>query len=133
MTPVAPRVVNNGSYVSRINHVRAIFLWQAQYLVKFNCHLSWQVQHLGKFGMIAGAPTVVFSNTKCLWGARKVTSVARRVADGRFCGRIMVGSCSFTVHLFSRNFFEILESHFSWQAQYLVMLEGNLCCSAHCK
>ena len=37
------------------------------------------------------------------------------------------------LHLFSRNFFEILESHFSWQAQYLVMLEGNLCCSAHCK
>ena len=24
------------------------------------------------------------------------------------------------------------ESHFSWQAQHLVMLEGNLCCSAHC-
>ena len=24
-------------------------------------------------------------------------------------------------------------SHFSWQAQHLVMLEGNLCCSAHCK
>ena len=25
------------------------------------------------------------------------------------------------------------ESHFSWQAEHLVMLEGNLCCSAHCK
>ena len=25
------------------------------------------------------------------------------------------------------------ESHFSWQAQYLVMLEGNLCRSAHSK
>ena len=24
------------------------------------------------------------------------------------------------------------ESHFSWQEQYLVMLEGNLGCSAHC-
>ena len=23
--------------------------------------------------------------------------------------------------------------HFSWQAQYLVMLEGDACCSAHCK
>ena len=23
--------------------------------------------------------------------------------------------------------------NFSWQAQCLVMLEGNLCCSAHCK
>ncbi len=23
--------------------------------------------------------------------------------------------------------------HFSWQAQYLVRLEGDACCSAHCK
>ena len=23
--------------------------------------------------------------------------------------------------------------HFSWQAQYLVRLEGVSCCSAHCK
>ena len=22
--------------------------------------------------------------------------------------------------------------HFSWQAQYLVRLEGDACCSAHC-
>ena len=25
------------------------------------------------------------------------------------------------------------ETHFSWQAQYLVTLEGDACCSAHCK
>ena len=25
------------------------------------------------------------------------------------------------------------ESYSSWQAQYLVMLEGHPCCSAHCK
>ena len=24
------------------------------------------------------------------------------------------------------------ESHFSWQVQYLVMLDGESCCSAHC-
>ena len=23
--------------------------------------------------------------------------------------------------------------HFSWQVQYLVTLEGDACCSAHCK
>ena len=52
------------------------------------------------------------------------------------CGRTVLWSDHgriLLVHLFSRNFFEILERHFSWQAQYLVMLEGNLCCSAHCK
>ena len=25
------------------------------------------------------------------------------------------------------------ESHFLWQAKYLVRLEGDACCSAHCK
>ena len=25
------------------------------------------------------------------------------------------------------------ENHFSWQAQYLVRLENDTCCSAHCK
>ena len=25
------------------------------------------------------------------------------------------------------------EIHFAWQAQYLVRLEGDACCSAHCK
>ena len=24
-------------------------------------------------------------------------------------------------------------SHFSWQVQYLVRLDGDTCCSAHCK
>ena len=24
-------------------------------------------------------------------------------------------------------------SHFSWQAQYLVRLDGDTCCSKHCK
>ena len=25
------------------------------------------------------------------------------------------------------------DTHFAWQAQYLVRLEGDACCSAHCK
>ena len=32
MTPVAPRIVNDVSYVTRINHENH-FSWQAQYLV----------------------------------------------------------------------------------------------------
>ena len=54
-----------------------------------------------------------------------------------------VGSCSdhsrivpaleMTFHLFLDIFFEILLCHFSWQAQHLVRLEGDTCCSAHCK
>ena len=41
MTHVAPRIVNNVSVVSRINH-EIHFAWQAQYLVMLNCHFSWQ-------------------------------------------------------------------------------------------
>ena len=68
MTHVALRIVNNVSFVSRINH-EIHFLWQAQYLVKFKCHFSWQAQYSVKFGMIAGARNVVFFNTKCSWWA----------------------------------------------------------------
>ena len=93
MTLVAPRIVNSVSCVTRINH-EIHFSWQAQYLVKFECHFSWQAQYSVKFGMIAGARNVVFFNTKCSWWAWKVTSVARRVADWRFHGRIMLGSFS---------------------------------------
>ena len=35
MTHVAPRIVNNISFVSRINH-EIHFSWQAQYLVKLD-------------------------------------------------------------------------------------------------
>ena len=38
-----------------------------------------------------------------------------------------------TFHPFSANFFEILDGHFSWQAQYFVSLDYDACCSAHCK
>ena len=61
--------------------VKCDFSWQAQYLVKVKCDFSWQAQYLVKFGKIARARNVAFFNTKCSSGARKVTSVARRVAD----------------------------------------------------
>ena len=38
-----------------------------------------------------------------------------------------------TFHPFSANFSEILDGHFSWQAQCLVSLDYDTCCSAHCK
>ena len=38
-----------------------------------------------------------------------------------------------TFHPFSANFFEILDGHFSWQAQNLVSLDNDTCWSAHCK
>ena len=63
MTFLAPRIVNDVSYVRRIND-EIHFAWQAHYLLKLECHFWWQVQHLVKFWEIAGARKVVFLNTK---------------------------------------------------------------------
>ena len=45
----------------------------------------------------------------------------------------IVPALEMTFHEFSDIFFEMLQCHFSWQAQYLVRLDGDTCCSAHCK
>ena len=58
-----PRILNDVSYVTRINH-EMHFACQAQYLVKLECDFSWQAQHLVTFWEIAGARNVVFFNTK---------------------------------------------------------------------
>ena len=66
-----------------------------------------------------------------------------RLRGGLRTDGFMVGSWSdharigraleMTFHPFSANFFEILDGHFSWQAQNLVSLDYDACCSAHCK
>ena len=60
MTLVAPRIVNGVSYVRRINH-EIDFACQAQYLVKLECHFSWQAQHFVKFWEIAEREMLYFS------------------------------------------------------------------------
>ena len=50
MTPVIPRIVNNVTYVTRIN---------------FDSCFAWQAQYSMKFGMIVRARRVVFFNTIC--------------------------------------------------------------------
>ena len=106
---VAPRIVNDVSYVTDINHEN-LFSWQAQHLVILECHFLWQAQYSVKFEEIAGARNVVIFNTKCVSEARKVTSANGRVRDDEF----MVGSCSdhgrigraleLTLQPFSENF-----------------------------
>ena len=56
MTFLAPRIVLDVSYVTRINH-EIHFAWQAQYLVKLECHSSWQAR---QFWEIAGARNCIF-------------------------------------------------------------------------
>ena len=71
--------------------------------------------------------------------SKSITSVARRVAVcvfmlGSFSDHGRIGpALEMTFHLFLEIFFEILQCHFSWQAQYLVRLDSDTCCSAHWK
>ena len=85
---------------------------------------------------------VRFSFAKCSWRPRKVTSVARRVWTDIFFSdyfRIGVGSCRPSLHCalrfcrFWQNSPRFCRNIFSWQAKFLVMLDGDSCCSAHCK
>ena len=50
---------------------------------------------------------------------------------GGWC--LLLRALEMTFHLFSANFCQMLCAHFAWQAQYLVRLEGDACCSTHCK
>ena len=135
MTLVAPCIVNDVLYVKRIN-VEIHFAWQVQYLVKLECDFSWQAQQFVTFWEIAGARNVVIFHTKCVSKMGRVRSPKRRVRDDDF----MLGLCSECrriVFLLAEALqgvsAEILSLKISWQAQYLVKLEGDSCCSAHCK
>ena len=46
--PVAPRIVNDVSYVTRIDDA-SHFAWQGQHLVRLEGHFSWQAQYSVKF------------------------------------------------------------------------------------
>ena len=46
--PVAPRIVNDVPYVTKIDH-ESHFAWQAQYLVRLEGQFSWQAQYSVKF------------------------------------------------------------------------------------
>ena len=126
MTLVTPRIVNNVSCVNRIND-ECYFSWQAQYLVKFKCHFSWQAQYSVKFCIFQYKMLVVGvkGNLGCEAGCGRTDSFSDH-------SRIIC-AVEMTFHPFSANFFEILDGHFSCQAQYLVSLDYDTCCSAHCK
>ena len=129
MALVAPRIGNDVSYMNRIiNDIH--FAWQRQYLVKFECDFSWQAQHFLIFWEIAGARNILFFYIK---------SSPRSDREG-----LRSGGCEMTILWsdYRRIVFllaaalqgisaEILSFKISWQAQYLVRLEGDFTCSMH--
>ena len=60
--------------------------------------------------------TVIFRGRRSIWWVWTMTHVAPRIVNS--------DSCVTRINH---------EIHFSWQAQYLVSLDNDTCCSAHCK
>ena len=97
------------------------------------CDFLWQGQHFVKSWEIAGARNVAFFHTKCLSKMGRVRSPKRWVRDddfivglssdhGRFVFILAEAIQAFSIQILN-----------SWQVQYLVVLDGNQCCSAHRK
>ena len=142
MTLLGPRNGNDVSYVTQSTD-DIDFLWQAQYFLRLEGDFSWQAQHIVTFWEIAGPRNVVFYNTK---------SPPRSDREGLRSGgcemtilssdhaRIMLGLSSdyprivfLLAEALQGVFAEILSFKFSWQAQYLVRLEGDFTCSTQWK
>ena len=115
MTLVAPRIVNDVSYVMRINH-EIHFAWQAQYLVKLeddsccSAHCKW--------------PFICDADQS--WDSFCVAGAVFGEVGGWLVAPRIVNDVSYVMRINH-------EIHFAWQAQYLVKLEDDSCCSAHCK
>ena len=60
--------------------------------------------------------TFTFRGRRSIWCGWSMTAVAPRIVNSVSCVKRIDQ-----------------ESHFSWQAQYLVSLVNDSCCSAHCK
>ena len=135
---LAPRSGNDVSYVARISH-QIHFAWQAQYLVRLEGDFSWQARHFLTFWEIAGARNVVFYNNKIVSKMGRVRSPKRRVRDDDFvfgCGRIILELSSNRLSIggsIQGVSAEIWRFQISWQAHYLVRLQGDLIGSAHWK
>ena len=103
---LAPRILNDVSYVTRINH-EMHFSWQAQYLVKLECDFSWQAQHFGDvLGDSRSAKCCIFQY-KIVSKIGRVRSPKRRVRDDDF----MLGSCSDHARI-------MVESSLYWRKQF---------------
>ena len=72
---------------------------------------------------------MLVASAKCNLGCEAGCGLTVSCSDHARIGRAL----EMTFHLFSPNFFHILDGYFSWQVQYLVSLDTDTCSSAHCK
>ena len=151
VTWLAPRIGNDVSYVTQIiDDVH--FAWQAQYLVRlegdFTCSTHWKWRFIcdadhswlafcvagAVFGDVGGwlyllhilemtfhmwrrsVMTFILRGRRSIWWCWMVTLLARRIGN----------DVSYVTQISD-------DIHFAWQAQYLLMLEGDFTCSTHWK
>ena len=141
MALLAARIGNDVSYVMRSTDA-IHFVWQAQYLVKVECDFPWQAQHFVTFWEIARSAKCCIFQYKIVAKIARGRSPKRRVRDDNFIlgyPRIssdIVGLSSNRLYIGGSNS-GILRCNpqlrNSWQAQYLVRLEGGFACCAHWK
>ena len=76
------------------------------------------------------------SSLCCAAGCGLTETVSERSRNliGTVSERSRIGrALEMTFQLFSANFCQMLDGHFAWQAQYVVSLAGDICCSSHWK
>ena len=151
LTLLALRILNDVSYVTRINH-EMHFAWQAQYLVKVegdsccSAHSKWRFicdadQSWDSF-CVARAVIGEFEGWLYLLRALEMTFHMWR---GSLMAFILRGRCSIwwrwivipvaPLIVNDVSYVTRINHHslFAWQVQYFVTLEDDSCCSAHCK
>ena len=137
MTLLGRRIGNDVSYVTQISD-DIHFAWQAQYLVKCESDFVAGAALRDILGDSRDAKCCILQY-KIVSKMGRVRSPKRRVRDDDF----ILGLCSDIVG-YPRIVFllaealqgvsaQILSFKISWQAQYLVRLEGDFTCSAHWK
>ena len=143
MTPDAPGIVLDVSSKIRNNHQSLRVNSRGRRSIFGDVGLSLFLAGAA-FCEILGdsrsAKCCIFPYKMCLQDGTSIRSPKRWVRDDDFIvglyPRIMLGMSSNRLYIGGSNS-EIsrsnLELRISWQAQYLVMLDGNQCCSTHCK
>ena len=150
VSPLALRIVNDVWYVMRTNNA-SHFSWQAQYLVMLvddtccSAYCKWRFicdddQSCASF-YVAGAVLGDVGGWHLLLRLLYMTCHMSRGAMMRliFRGRHTTWRRWWMAPVAPRIVNDVSylkgfnhESHFWWQAQYLVRLEGHTCCSAYC-
>ena len=113
--------------------------------MKVECDFPWQAQHFVTFWEIAGARNVVFFNTKLSprshgeglrSGGCEMTILSSDILGYPRISSDIVGLSSNRLYIGGSNSGILRcnpELRISWQAQYLVRLEGGFACCAHWK